>query len=394
MALSRLVVLALLAGALLLPPAAHSAAPPPAPPLEDPDQAIDRAMAEAGLAVRSPAAAPAASGASAAPPLSEEITVAITTLVARVVDSRGEPVRGLAPADFRVRIGAATIPVLAVDWVSSDPDEEIDPIAEAIPQETAGSTPFSAQAAPSMPRGQLQLFFVQANLEATRAKGQLRLLPLIRDLLDTMKPDDRAAVVSFDSHLKLWLDFTDDREALYEAITRAVRAGGEDWARPNRKVVSLARVLDAGEAARAATPERGLALVAEALAELPGDKSIVWLGWGLGRYGFGGITMGPHYDGAVATLRSARVPVFVLDVTSDDYHTLEVGLESVAASTGGSYAKTNISPEQAVHRLARTLSGHYLLTLDREQVPKGGGKVRIELVGKKGEILTAPVLAP
>src|SRR5690606_41644313 len=61
------------------------------------------------------------------------------------------------------------------------------------------------------------------------------LLPLTRELMDSWKPDDRAAVVSHDSHFKLWLDFSHDREAIYRAISRAIRAGGEPGAvRPNR----------------------------------------------------------------------------------------------------------------------------------------------------------------
>lgn len=366
-----------------------------ASPEPSPEETIDRAMAEAGLTVRPPSTRtppdPSPEGAADPSALSEEITVSITTVVVRAVDNLGEPIRGLEAGDFRARVGGAPVPVLAADWISSDAAGTPAPLSD----ETA-ATPLSGELpvwrAPEIPRGQLHVFFVQANLEATRAKGQLRLLPLTRELMDSWKPDDRAAVVSHDSHFKLWLDFSHDREAIYRAISRAIRAGGEPGAvRPNRTGPSLARHFDETAANGAASPERALHLLGEALKPLPGDKAIVYLGWGLGRYGAGGITMGPHYRPALDALSAARAAVFVLDITSDDHHTLEVGLQNVARSTGGTYQKTHVFPTQAIHRLARTLSGHYLLTLDRTALPAGGGRITIELPGEKNAtILVAP----
>src|SRR4029077_1690010 len=45
----------------------------------------------------------------------EEIDVRISTIVLRVVDAQGEPIRGLGPRDFRVRLGRREVPVVAVD---------------------------------------------------------------------------------------------------------------------------------------------------------------------------------------------------------------------------------------------------------------------------------------
>ncbi|HYL05154.1 MAG TPA: hypothetical protein VE075_03890, partial [Thermoanaerobaculia bacterium] len=51
----------------------------------------------------------------------DEIAVRLVTVVARVVDGEGNPVLGLTPADFRVRVGRLEVPVAAVDWVGSAP---------------------------------------------------------------------------------------------------------------------------------------------------------------------------------------------------------------------------------------------------------------------------------
>lgn len=319
----------------------------------------------------------------------EEITVGLSTVTVRVVDGLGNPIPGLAPEDFRVRVGDREIPVGAVDWFSageaSAPRSEI---SAQLPEPPEKEAPRSA--------GQLVVFFVQADLNPTRISGQLRLRPYTRAMLDRLAPADRVAVVSFDSHLKLWQDFTRDREAVYAALDRAMLWGDSGTlpapaAENTTAAVSLARGFDAVAALHAASPERALAVTAQALAGLPGDKALVYLGWGLGRFGANGVQMIPDYAPAVRALGAAHVAVFVLDVTSADFHSLEVGLQAVAEATGGTYAKTNVLPGLATAALTRTLSGHYVLTLDQGELAGANGALRVELRTKKGTVLVRPL---
>jgi hypothetical protein len=131
--------------------------------------------------------------------------------------------------------------------------------------------------------------------------------------------------------------------------------------------------------------------MARALEPLPGEKTVIYLGWGLGRFGGGGVRMTPDYKPAVRALGAAKASVFVLDVTSADYHSLEVGLEGVAEATGGLYLKTFRLPNLATQTLARTISGYYVLTLDRSSVAEGDGEVRIDLrENRQGIVLARP----
>ena len=79
--------------------------------------------------------------------------------------------------------------------------------------------------------------------------------------------------------------------------------------------------------------------------------------------------------------------MFALDITNADYHTLEVGLEQVAEDTGGFYAKTHLFAGQALTRLERALSGHYVLTFARPALPRGEHEIDVGLVGRKGTVL-------
>jgi len=386
------------------------------------------------LAPPAPAAAPASSqalapapradpGPASAPRFGEEIAVRLVTVVVRVVDGAGDPVPGLTPADLRVRVGRREVPVAAVDWVpaaaaggaaahSGDAaavaDDARPPRAPAGP--AAGPEAAGPEAPPALPAltadspGRLVVFFVQAdNNSPSRVRGHLRTLPFTRELVDALQPADRVAVMSFDSHLKLWLDFTRDHEPVPAAIWQAIHFGGRPAGppgpaahdpQPDAGGPSLARHLDFDAALRAASPERALAVTAAALAALPGEKELVFLAWGMGDFSPMGTKMTPAFAPAAKALTAARASVFVLDVTEADSHSLEVGLRGIADATGGTYDKTNLFPSLAVRQLARTISGYYVLSLDAAALPESGGSVAVELRGRRGTVLLRPTTFP
>lgn len=371
-------------------------------------------LATLALAVLPPAAA-AGPNPSSAPPDSdtapaesryaEALDVSLVTLVVRVVDTWGHPILGLTPEDFRVRLGGEPIEVVALDWVGVEEDE-----VAATSSATAATLP-SAPDDHSAPEdrdrngaganrdehgtrsddGRLVVVFVQADLHPSRISGQMRLRPFTRELFHALHPGDRVAVVSFDSHLKMWQDFVADPVATHAAIDRAMLYSREAPVDPSEPH-SLARRLDRRAARDAASPERALELVGDAMTPLPGEKMLLYLGWGLGRFGRDGVRMTPDYAPAVRALRAARAAVFVLDVTSADEHSLSMGLEGVAADTGGMYLSTFRLPQLATRTLGRALAGHYVLSLDRAQLQElDQRRLRVELRSRRGTVLTRPL---
>jgi hypothetical protein len=215
--------------------------------------------------------------------------------------------------------------------------------------------------------------------------------PFTRELLDLLHPGDRVAVVSFDSHLKLWQDFTTNRQETQDTLGVAVLYSPEVDIRLSEPY-SLARHFDFAAAHRAASPEKALEVTANALEALPGEKTLIMLGWGLGRYGAGGVHMTPDYRPAVKALGRAHASVFVLDVTSADFHSLEIGLQNVAEATGGAYFRTFRQPKVATESLAQTISGYYVLTLDQAALADHTGVVRIDLRNDRwATVLMRPV---
>jgi VWFA-related protein len=341
--------------------------------------------------------APAASGRAqeGSPPqatFGERIEVRLSTFVVRVLDSYGAPILGLKPEDFRVTAGRREIPVSALDWQGFEAPRAAAAAPDAHP---------ALEAWPPLPprpllpvaeqEGRTLVFFVQADINApNRTKGHLRMLPLLDEVLATLTPADRVAVVSFDSHLKLWQDLTADRGRVKDALWHAVRFGGRPPEPAAAERSPFAAHFERDEPVEVATPERAIQVMADALTSLPGEKVVVYLGWGLGQLAGGALHMTHEYGPALDALARAQATVFVIDVDDSIYHDLELGLRQVAADTGGTYEKTTYFPSQATSRLARAITGYYLLSIDPDRLPAGHAEVKIELRGRRGTVLVRP----
>ncbi len=302
----------------------------------------------------------------------------LVPVVVRVVDKRGRPVLGLGRENFSARVAGKRRPVRFVDWVESG----------APPPETLRElrTPGKLRRLPEELPGKLVVLFYQPDLQRARLKGQLLVRPQVRRFLDMLDPGDLTAVVSFDSHLRLVQDFSHDPHLLAAATNRAhLRGGGPPVI--STTFPSLAKHLDPAAAQAAASAEQALVLVGDALAKFPGEKVLVYIGWGLPASAGNPVASTSDYGAAITALGRARASVFVLDVTEADFHSLETGLKRVADDTGGTYFKTYPLAGMAVEKLARTISGYYVLYLEAGELPSGDHTVSVRLKGAKGSLL-------
>ncbi|HEV8232336.1 MAG TPA: VWA domain-containing protein [Thermoanaerobaculia bacterium] len=312
----------------------------------------------------------------------EEARVERVVIDAHVTDDDGEPIRDLRATDFVVKVDGKRVPLESVEWVPAGASESPTPkLGEFVESET----PTMPEPVLAYPQGRLIVLFYQTDLEPLRIHGFLRMAQYTDRFLQTLIATDRVAVVSFDSHLKLRQDFTDDRKKIRAAMLACLRKAEPVRIEPG-PFPSLARNFDYAKALRAATPERGLDLVARALEPIPGGKSMLYFGWGLGTVG--GIT-GPvpserkEYYRALRSLSAARVNIFTLDITDADYHTLEYRLEAVSDATGGTYQKTHLFPQAALDRVTRAISGRYVLVFVKPNLQRGMHDVEVKLAGKR-----------
>ena len=283
----------------------------------------------------------------------DRIDVRLATLKIRPVDRFGAVVEGLTPEDLRLRIGRDEIPIQALDWV---------PAAGAL----AGMTPEQEQelaAAGIEPEPErLVVLFVHTDFLGHRQMGLWRMVHHMEELLARLDPRDRVAVVSFDSHLKLRLDFTRDHEAIVDAVREGVRRRPAPDLAPEADP-SLAAVFDFEAAFRAGFVEVGIRHTAEALARLPGEKFMFLLSWGLGAE-HGGETRGRYWR-MLETLATARIPVSSVFVSSASggVSNLTGSVARIAVHTGGTFVSLyQDGMERALNRLGNILGGHYVLT--------------------------------
>jgi VWFA-related protein len=309
-----------------------------------------------------------------------ELHVGRVEIDAYVTSTSGDPIPDLLPADFRVEIDGRTANVESAEWVPAER-------SEGAPSEAAAVQPSSSEMpaaeGPRYPPGRLLVFFFQSDFQTARLTGLVRMARQARRLVEDLLPTDRVAVVSFDSHLKLRCDFTDDKDVLDKAIFEGIKAGPTVAPDPTR-FPTLADGWDPAAARRASTPDRALALLSKSLGKVPGAKTLLFFGWGLH------IRDDPKqvadWQAALRGLAASRTSLFALDVTDADYHTLETTLEVASDLTGGTYEKTHLFPQLAIARVARAISGRYVLVVVRPEGPSGFHSVSVALAGKKGRV--------
>lgn len=312
----------------------------------------------------------------------DTMTVARILVDVRITDYDGNAITDLNPEDFKVRVGGKKAEVLSATWI-----EDTSAAAAQTPDNPTTRQPDN----PPSPPGRLFIIFIQTDFGRAnvRVAGQMHFLQYAEKTLEMLEPEDRVAVFSFDSHLKFRLDFTSDKERILDAMRESLRVDipGPPPAVPSP---SLAARLDRAAMKRAADSESALLLLGNALRAIPGPKSMLLMGWGLGELTRSGVRMRDKYTIARNALEASRVTIFALDTTYADYHSLEVGLRRAAADTGGFYAKAHDFPEQAITRLRRTLSGHYELELRRpDGVRLGTHKLDVR-VARRGALVLAP----
>lgn len=318
----------------------------------------------------------AAFGQQETPRYVERVEVTRVLIDARVMDDKGTPLTDLGVEDFAVRIGGKAARIESVEWVSGS-------AAHAVPTLDARGVRGIVETAPE----RLIVFLLQKSFEGGRLPGLMRTLLGTRGFLERFGPRDRIAVLLFDHHLEVRLDFTNDRERVRHVLERAL----VDPPPPLQEGVSpsLAKRLDPERVQRTYSIERALRLIGEALQDVPGSKSIVLLGYGFGRLNpsTGSVSMENDYEKAREALLSARASVFSLDVTNADYHSLEAGLQLVSAATGGFFARTHLFQDRAFNLLSGVLAGHYVLFVERPDLEPGTHRVDVKLTRKKAKVL-------
>lgn len=310
----------------------------------------------------------------------ERVDVPRVLMDVRVIDGLGKPVRRLVKTDFKVTIDGKPAVIDAVSWAA--------PYVNGAKQTHSASTesPISSQ---SEPTGRWIVLVYQKHSDLSDVEGMMRLRRDFAAFVGIFSEIDHVAVLSFDTSLHMWLDFTSEGSRIRRVLDHEIFVQSPPLIQPG-PFPSLAASVPPDVAARTYTIEKSLQRIGEALTSLPGAKNIVVLGFGMGTWlaGLRMVQMSADYEETLRSLARARVSVFSIDVTKADYHPKEEGLRLIAADTGGFYTNTHIFTTAALNRVAGALEGYYVLSVVPPDDGKGERRIDVRLARRQGTILS------
>jgi VWFA-related protein len=329
---------------------------------------VKLARVEIGLLVAAVLAAPVLGQ----EPVQEQVTVGIVEVTLHASDRFGEPIVGLQAGDLKLLVDGKPAPIETLEWTSSLTNDR-DIGEDELSAGPTGEAPAEAVA------GRRLVLLFQWEIQGAKSEGHVRMSRQALEFIETLKPEDKVAVMSFGSRLWLRQDFTNDPAKLRAAIlSTLVPKNDESGGRP-----SLAAAAREGE--NATSIEKAFLAIGKALRPIPGSKAILFFGWGIGTWtamtqetaGLGRMNYSRDFDQALEVLQQAQAPVFTLD-TSAGHHQLEAGLERLSFETGGYYLPTYDFPRWAMKTAARALTGHYVLIFRPPGGRHGPHEIRLE----------------
>lgn len=302
------------------------------------------------------------------PQAAETIEVSRIVIDAHVLDPDSQLVTNLTSDDFIVRVDGKQAKIETVEWVNELPSEMVETDEKGV---EISRTP---QPAP----GRLFVYYVQTEFARNwlRTLGEMAVVRAIRQYIDLLQVNDRVAILQFDTHLKIRLDFTSDHQQIEDAFTKVLSID-EPPPPPPVPAPSLASLLDRAQMKTTYNDEKAFALVAHALGKIPGAKTFILFGWGLGTWR-SRINVDPRTALAAGELAAARATVYSFNFGLGAQ--MRFGLQEVAEDTGGFYAPFG---QNGFDRLKALLQGHYEIEV-RDPLPSVPGKLhRIEVTAKR-----------
>lgn len=322
------------------------------------------------------------------------------------VDGEGQVVRGLGADDFEVLENGEPMPLTSVGFYTSFYEASKEGAGHTHVHLGAGTDPATG-AWEEIPASRYFVLFFHDPLSGGSI-GNYRRRQLqkaqqgARDwVTDHLAPSDWVAVASYDSRLKIHQDFTQDREALSQAIEDATRRRDPDADHGRRGrplpplgTPSLRRHLPQGltsqDDLRKATRTfyDGLRLLAEASGYVVGRKNLVFFSAGFGDLDPFSLVAQPdprRYPRMEEALNEYNLAVYAVDLTPKRIrHFQEQPMIRLSLATGGRYFRDPIDFATPLKRVSQETQGYYLLSYQSEHPTGETGFQRVKVRLKEG----------
>ena len=289
----------------------------------------------------------------------EKVDVNLVLLDAVVTDSRGNQILGLDKNDFVVKENGVEQPISSVDYFTN--------------RQLLDSP--ESKAAFKVEQVHDQRYFVFFFDKPTNGATFFDRLSLARHAVknfikNNMKPTDFAAVVADDVRLKVYSDFTNDKQQLTRAVDESATWGrGITQSNAPLGGPSLLRGAPSQLVDATGTVYEALQLIGEQLRPIRARKDIVLFSVGIvepGEQIQHGMVVGAsrYYDPMIRALNRADVTVYPVSLleNADQPPFVHQTLERIAGDTNGQYFRFNTSFAPALRQIDKLSTGYYLIS--------------------------------
>jgi VWFA-related protein len=311
-------------------------------------------------------------------PIGERVDVNAVLIDAVVTDKTGNQVLGLDKDDFVVTENGVQQTVETVDFYTN----------RRLLTSSESNAPFKVERVHE--ERYIIIFFDKPDIGITSDLNLAR-VQLRKFVADEMRPEDRVAVVGHDVRLKVFTDFTGDKEQVKRALdtaltfSRGVMTAPPDTADAsivknvgvNRMMNETGSVLDA------------IAALADAVRPIRGRKDLLLFSYGIvdrDESIVGGMIMdrSRRVDPMIRALNRANVTVYAVNLSSNtvDPTYVHQRLGEIADATNGEYFRNHTSFATPLKQYEKRSAGYYLLTYTAHHPRGESGFQKVEVKAK------------
>ena len=319
----------------------------------------------------------------------EQIDVNAVLLDVIVTDKKGNHILGLGPDDFIVKENGVRQTIDSVDYFTN----------RRLLQQREEQAPFKVE---RVHEDRYFIFFFDKPSNPAVLFDQLTLArQAVKTFIkDEMKEMDRIAIVGHDVRLKVYSDFTNDKQQLTRALNEVSRFGPGLTKAPAGDGPSILRNLQTFDfVGDTGTVYEALDVLADSVRSIRARKNLVLFSPGIAdreEHVFAEMlsSRSRYLDPALESLNAANTTVYGVQLqrNADMAPLFHQRLDELSESTGGRYFRLNVSFNPALEQIEHTNNGYYLLTYRSPHArgEKGFQKVEVELKNREFRVVARP----
>lgn len=299
------------------------------------------------------------------PPFGERVDVNVVLIDTVITDDHGNQILGLSKDDFVVKENGVRQTIDSVDYFTSrrlltNPEEQLPFKIEQIKEE------------------RLLVFFFDKPEGGQLFDQIARARRSVENFINTdMGGNDQVAIVGHDVRLKIYSDFTSNKQQLKKALNEAATFSNGTTKSPANGGPSILRNIGTRQLInRTGTVYEALELLGDSVRPIRGRKNLVLFSPGVRepseevRDGML-LSESRYYRPMVESLNTANVTVYATNlVPNQSAPAFHQTLERLTDATNGEYFRNSVSFEPMIQHVEKASGGYYLITY-RTQKPRG-----------------------